>query len=138
MHVCIKVKPCSAIYLLTYNHMVAFFCCVKYCSHCSNSACKRDAVLSVFNSRNTLLQSWSGWVTASGVLVFSIRLGDVLLSISWTQVDGHIDTTVNLFRLLSDMNGKSRKAFMSDGQVVFLFELLELDFGFLFGVKHFG
>jgi hypothetical protein len=73
---------------------------------CSTSAGKSNAVSSVLKSSDTCLKGMSSWVSTSGVIKLVEWHTDVLLSIGGAKMNWYIDTTEDLLRLLSFVNGE--------------------------------
>ena len=98
------------------------------------SARECEAVLAILDSCQALLKWGSGGVAASGICVLWVGLGDVLLGEGRGHVDGDVDWAVDGLGLLAGVDAKGGEAWVFEGEIVFLFEFVEVDFGLLFSV----
>ena len=98
------------------------------------SARECDAVFAVLNRCDTLFKRAPCGVAASGVCMLWVGLGDVLLGEGRGHVDGDVDWAVDGLGLLAGVDAKGGKAWVFEGEIVFLFEFVEVDFGLLFSV----
>lgn len=76
-----------------------------------------DAVLSVLDGSQAVLQGLASGVSASGVVELAVGLCDVLLGIGGGHVDGDVDAAVNGLGLLSGVDGEGGETGVPEGQV---------------------
>ena len=133
-----KISLCSSINIVAYNNVISSLENMHYGCSSSTSTSKSNGLLSILDSGKTFFQCLSCWVSSSRIIKFSVRLCDISLGVSWSEVNWDIDTTVNWLWLLPLMNGNSWKSLMLNGEVLFQSEFLILYIFFLcFFVQHY-
>lgn len=75
--------------------------------HSSATRRESNSKITIFASSNTFFESISSGGTTSSIFVLGIEISRSLLSKSSAQMDGNIDGTMNLVRVLTSMNGFS-------------------------------
>jgi len=126
----------SSVNIITDQNVVTCFESVEEGGSRTTSTGKCNSCLTILEGSQAFFECLTSRVTSSCIVKGAVELSDVFLCESGAEVDGHIDTAMDGLGGLTSVDGKSRESGMGMRKIVFLCELLVLDFGFFFGVKH--
>lgn len=126
----------ASVNIIADDKMVSLLQGMENGCSCSASTCEGNRIISVLNSSEAVLKGFSGWVSATSIIEFTVRLSDISLGIGGSKVDGSVDRAVDGFWLLSGMDGESSESGVSEGKVGGFGEGFVVDFGLVLLVNH--